>query len=63
MNFRKFTDQAERLEKGLIAYDRAVDFDRARLVKITRTRLKILPGSARLLPVVFGKQQLSGYGP
>ena len=44
MNFRKFTDQTERVEKGLIAYDRAVAFGISRLADFTNTRLKIFPG-------------------
>ncbi len=44
MNFRSFTDQAERIEKGLIAYDRAVDFGPERLARITHVRLRIYPG-------------------
>tara|TARA_R110002033_G_scaffold4684_4_gene21998 strand:+ start:2500 stop:3273 length:774 start_codon:yes stop_codon:yes gene_type:complete len=44
MNFRSFTDQAERIEKGLIAYDRAIDFGPQRLARITHVRLRIYPG-------------------
>lgn len=44
MNFRSFTDQAERVEKGLIAYDRAIDFGPAQLVNVTNLRLRIFPG-------------------
>lgn len=44
MNFRCFTDQAERVEKGLIAFDRAVDFGVERLAATTAWRLRVLPG-------------------
>jgi len=44
MNFKKFTDQQERVEKGLIAYDRAVSYGVDKIVKISDIRLKILPG-------------------
>lgn len=46
MNFKSFTDQAERVEKGLIAYDRAADTGMDRLAKVSATRLKIYPGRA-----------------
>lgn len=44
MNFKSFTDQAERVEKGLIAYDRAVAFGVERLAMITEARLRVFPG-------------------
>jgi hypothetical protein len=44
LNFRRFTDQAERVEKGLVAYDRAVAFGADRLARRSRTRLRIFPG-------------------
>ncbi len=44
MNFRRFTDQQERIEKGLIAFDRAVEFGVDRLDRMTALRLRILPG-------------------
>ncbi len=44
MNFRSFTDQAERVEKGLIAYDRAIAFGVERLARMTDIRLRIWPG-------------------
>lgn len=44
MNFKKFTDQEERVEKGLIAYDRAVSYGVDKIAKISDIRLKILPG-------------------
>ncbi len=46
LNFRNFTDPEERLEKGLISYERAVEFGLARLSKVTMIRLKILPGTS-----------------
>ena len=49
MNFRNFTDQAERVEKGLIAYDRAVAQGLDRIAKLSAARLKIYPGRAALL--------------
>jgi hypothetical protein len=45
LNFRSFTDQAERVEKGLIAYDRAENFGVDRLARVTLTRLIIFPGT------------------
>lgn len=48
MNFRSFTDQAERVDKGLIAYDRAVDFGIERVRDTTDFRLRLFPGSSRL---------------
>lgn len=44
LNFRAFTDPAERIEKGLIAYDRAVQYGCARLARQTDIRLRIFPG-------------------
>ncbi|MEM8796876.1 MAG: hypothetical protein AAGE61_15025 [Pseudomonadota bacterium] len=44
LKFKSFTDQAERVEKGLIAHDRAVEFGVDRILKITKIRLKIFPG-------------------
>ena len=38
MNFKRFTDQTERVEKGLIAYDRAVAFGVDKLVRISAIR-------------------------
>ena len=46
LNFRSFTDQAERVEKGLIAFDRAIEFGPARLARFTHVRLRIFPGLA-----------------
>ncbi len=46
LNFRNFTDQAERVEKGLIAYDRAMSYGLERLARTTHVRLRILPGIA-----------------
>ncbi len=46
MNFRNFTDQAERVEKGLIAYDRAVAMGLDRIAKLSAARIKIYPGRA-----------------
>ena len=46
MNFKSFTDQEERVEKGLIAYDRAANAGVDRLARISATRLKIYPGRA-----------------
>jgi len=46
MNFRNFTDQTERVEKGLIAYDRAVATGLDRVAKISAARLNIYPGRA-----------------
>jgi hypothetical protein len=46
LNFKCFTDQAERVEKGLIAYDNGVNFGVERLVSFTDTRLRIFPGIA-----------------
>ena len=39
MNFRKFTDQAERVEKGLIAFDRAAAIDFSVLSRKTERRI------------------------
>jgi len=44
MNFREFTNKDERIEKGLIAFDRAKDFGFQRLAKASAIRLAILPG-------------------
>ena len=46
LNFKNFTDQAERVEKGLVSYDRAVAYGVDRLAKHTHIRLRILPGVA-----------------
>jgi hypothetical protein len=48
MNFKNFTDPAERVEKGLIAYDRAVAYGIKKVFAITDVRVKILPGSTVL---------------
>ncbi|MEP1442970.1 MAG: hypothetical protein ABJK39_08175 [Hyphomicrobiales bacterium] len=48
LKFQSFTDQTERVEKGLVAYDRAAQFGVSRVFKITKVRLKILPGFAWL---------------
>ena len=45
LNFRSFTDQAERVEKGMIAHDRAQEFGVDRLARITQMRLRIFPGT------------------
>lgn len=45
LNFRNFTDQAERVEKGLIAYDRAEAFGPDRLARATQLRLRVFPGT------------------
>ncbi len=45
LNFRSFTDQAERVEKGMIAHDRAQDFGMPRLARVTQMRLRIFPGT------------------
>lgn len=44
LKFKSFTDETERVEKGLIAYDRAVSFGVERLTTVTAIRLRILPG-------------------
>ncbi|KIT14384.1 hypothetical protein [Jannaschia aquimarina] len=44
MNFRSFTDKVERIEKGLIAVDRAIEFGPERLARRSDLRLKIFPG-------------------
>lgn len=44
LNFKNFTDQAERVEKGLVSYDRALDYGLDRLARTTHIRLCILPG-------------------
>jgi hypothetical protein len=46
LNFRSFTDQAERVEKGMIAHDRAQEFGVDRLARVTQLRLRIFPGTA-----------------
>jgi hypothetical protein len=46
LNFRSFTDQAERVEKGMIAHDRAQDFGVDRLARVSSARLKVFPGTA-----------------
>ena len=48
MNFKNFTDQVERQEKGLVAYDRAVICGVAKVSKSTNIRLKIFPGTKTL---------------
>jgi hypothetical protein len=45
LNFRSFTDEAERVEKGLIAYDRAIAFGPDRLARLTSVRLRVFPGT------------------
>lgn len=42
MNFRKFTDADERIEKGLLAFDRADILGFARLAKKTRASIRLL---------------------
>ena len=44
MNFRCFTDQEERVEKGMIAYDRAVETGIDRLAHVSDVRLRVFPG-------------------
>jgi hypothetical protein len=44
MNFRCFTDQDERVVKGMIAYDRAISFGVDRLANVSDVRLRIYPG-------------------
>lgn len=46
LNFKNFTDQAERVEKGLVSYDRAISYGLDRLARTTHIRLRILPGVA-----------------
>ena len=48
MNFKNFTDQIERQEKGLIAYDRAVIYGVEKIFRSTDMRLKIFPGTKTL---------------
>ena len=48
MNFKTFTDPAERVEKGLIAYDRAVAYGLEKIFSLTQLRLRIFPGAAFL---------------
>jgi hypothetical protein len=45
LNFRNFTDAAERVEKGLIAHDRAVEVGLAPLARRTASRLAVFPGT------------------
>ncbi len=47
MNFRKFTDQSERVEKGLVAFDRA---DALGLTRLARQTLKRIQALNRILP-------------
>ncbi len=49
MNFKSFTDQAERVEKGLIAYDRAVAQGVDRIARLSAARIKIYPGRAAFM--------------
>lgn len=49
MNFKSFTDQAERVEKGLIAYDRAVAQGLDRIARLSAARIKIYPGRAAFM--------------
>ena len=44
LNFKSFTGQNERVEKGLIVHDRAVAYGLDKISKITDIRLRILPG-------------------
>jgi hypothetical protein len=44
LNFRSFTDQAERVEKGMINHDRAVEAGLAPLAGRTASRLRVVPG-------------------
>jgi hypothetical protein len=44
LNFRNFTDPAERVEKGMIAHDRAVEVGLASLARRTASRLAVFPG-------------------
>ena len=44
MNFRNFTDKEERVEKGLLAFDRAMAFGADELADVTGRRLKVFPG-------------------
>lgn len=44
LNFRNFTDSEERVEKGLIAYDRAQEVGFGRIAAISAVRLRIFPG-------------------
>lgn len=48
MNFKCFTDKSERVEKGLLAYDRAVAMGLDRLAQVSAARLKIYPGRVQL---------------
>lgn len=48
LNFKSFTDQAERVEKGLIAYDRAASLSFEKLARRTSMRLKIYPGKTAM---------------
>jgi len=47
LNFENFTDQAERVEKGLISYDRGIHYGLDRLARTTDLRLRIFPGLAQ----------------
>lgn len=44
MNFKCFTDQEERVDKGMLAFDRAVDAGAEKLAVTTLARLRIFPG-------------------
>ena len=44
MNFRSFTDQEERVEKGLIAFDRAISYGPERLARFTDRQLRLFSG-------------------
>lgn len=48
LKFKSFTNEAERVEKGLVAHDRAVGFGLERLTTVTAIRLRILPGMPAL---------------
>ena len=48
MNFRNFTDQEERVEKGMIAFDRAVEKGLDRIAQTSTIRLKVFPGFAAM---------------
>ena len=47
LNFKNFTDQAERVEKGLLAYDRSVEVGVDKLARVSAMRLRIFPGLTR----------------
>jgi hypothetical protein len=57
LNFRNFTDQAERVEKGLIAHDRAEEVGYERLAQRTASRLRVFPGTTAW------RSRLSGTAP